>query len=69
MPNRPGCEVTELKPSTFHLHKGHVGLLACSGMLNVFFGDGDMRHIAHWRSVKHVDEFNKEGETEGDHHS
>ena len=48
------------------LHKGHVGLLACSGMLNGFFGEGDMRHIAHWRSVKHVDEFNEEDETEGE---
>ena len=48
------------------LHKGHVGLLACSGMLNGFFGQDDMRHIAHWRSVKHVDEFNEEGETEGE---
>jgi len=25
-----------------------------------------MRHIAHWRSVKYVDEFNEEGETEGE---
>ena len=48
------------------LHKGHVGLLACSGMLNGFFGEGEMRHIAHWRSVKHVDEFNEKGETEGE---
>ena len=24
------------------------------------------RHIAHWRSVKYVDEFNEEGETEGE---
>jgi hypothetical protein len=47
------------------LHKGH-GLLACSGMLNGFFGEGEMRHIAHWRSVKYVDEFNEEGETEGE---
>ena len=37
------------------------GLLACSGMLNGFFGEGEMRHIAHWRSVKYVDEFNEEG--------
>jgi hypothetical protein len=44
------------------LHKGHVGLLACSGMLNGFFGDGESRHIAHWRSVKYVDEFNEAGE-------
>ncbi len=48
------------------LHKGHVGLLACSGMLNGFFGEGERRHIAHWRSVKHIDEFNEEGETEGE---
>jgi hypothetical protein len=48
------------------LHKGHVGLLACSGMLNGFFGEGETRHIAHWRSVKHVDEFNEEGEAEGE---
>jgi hypothetical protein len=44
------------------LHKGAVGLLACSGMLNGSFGEGDTRHIAHWRSVKYVDEFNEEGE-------
>lgn len=48
------------------LHRGAVGLLACSGMLNGFFGEGEMRHIAHWRSVKYVDEFNEEGEEEGE---
>src|ERR1022692_333918 len=48
------------------LHKGHVGLLACSGMLNGFFGEGETRHIAHWRSVKYVDEFNEEGKSEGE---
>jgi hypothetical protein len=48
------------------LHKGHVGLLACSGMLNGFFGTGEMRHIAHWRAVKYVDEFNEEDEEEGE---
>jgi Uncharacterised methyltransferase family (DUF6094) len=48
------------------LHQGHVGLLACSGMLNGFFGEGEMRHIAHWRAVKYVDEFNEEGEQEGE---
>ncbi|PYV55453.1 MAG: hypothetical protein DMG97_40585 [Acidobacteria bacterium] len=48
------------------LHKGHVGLLACSGMLNGLFGEGDDRHIAHWRTVKHVDEFNEEGEEVGE---
>jgi hypothetical protein len=48
------------------LHKGHVGLLACSGMLNGFFGEGESRHIAHWRAVKHVDEFHEEGEQDGE---
>jgi hypothetical protein len=48
------------------LHQGHVGLLACSGMLNGFFGVGQQRHIAHWRTVKHVDEFHEEGEQEGE---
>jgi predicted RNA methylase len=48
------------------LHEGHVGLLACSGMLNGFFGQGEMRHIAHWRAVKYVDEVNEEGEQEGE---
>ena len=27
---------------------------------------GDVPHLAHWRSVKYVDEFNEEGETEGE---
>jgi len=45
---------------------GTVGLLACSGMLNGIFGEGEMRHIAHWRSVKHVDQFTEEGEEEGE---
>src|SRR5208337_3987379 len=40
--------------------------IACSGMLNGFFGEGETRHIAHWRSVKYVDEFNEEGEAEGE---
>jgi hypothetical protein len=35
-------------------------------MLNGFFGEGDMRHIAHWRAVKYLDEFNEEGEQEGE---
>ena len=35
-------------------------------MLNGFFGEGETRHIAHWRSVKYVDEFNEEGEAEGE---
>jgi hypothetical protein len=43
-----------------------VGLLACSGMLNGSFGEGESRHIAHWRSMKYVDEFHEEGEQEGE---
>ena len=37
------------------LHGGHVSLLATAGMLNGVFGQGEDRHIAHWRSVKIVD--------------
>lgn len=48
------------------LHQGHVGLLACSGKLNGIFGEGETRHIAHWRAVKYVDEFHEEGEEEGE---
>ena len=35
-------------------------------MLNGSFGEGETRHIAHWRSVKYVDEFNEESEAEGE---
>ena len=34
------------------LHAGHVGLLACSGLLNGVFGTGTQRHIAFWQAVK-----------------
>jgi SAM-dependent methyltransferase len=34
------------------LHGGHVGLLCTAGMLNGIFGEGESRHVAHWRSVK-----------------
>ena len=37
------------------LHGGHVGLLCTAGMLNGVFGEGEDRHIAHWRSVKTPD--------------
>ena len=37
------------------LHGGHVGLLCTAGMLNGVFGEGEERHIAHWRSVKFTD--------------
>jgi hypothetical protein len=33
------------------LHAGHVGLLACSGLLNGIFGSGDQRHISFSQAV------------------
>jgi hypothetical protein len=42
------------------LHGGHVGLLCTAGMLNGVFGQGDMRHLAHWQSVKLVDKTEEE---------
>lgn len=44
------------------LHGGHVGLLCTAGMLNGVFGDGENRHIAHWRSVKFTDHWEEEDE-------
>ncbi len=44
------------------LHGGHVGLLCTAGMLNGIFGEGDSRHIAHWRSVKFTDHWEEEEE-------
>jgi hypothetical protein len=42
------------------LHAGHVGLLACSGLLNGIFGSGDQRHIAFWQAVKLVERTEEE---------
>jgi Uncharacterised methyltransferase family (DUF6094) len=51
------------------LHGGHVGLLCTAGLLNGVFGDGEDRHIARWRSVKHVTTFvEQDGETQIIHH-
>jgi tRNA1(Val) A37 N6-methylase TrmN6 len=44
------------------LHGGHVGLLCTAGMLNGVFGEGEDRHIAHWRSVKFSDHWEEEQE-------
>jgi Uncharacterised methyltransferase family (DUF6094) len=44
------------------LHGGHVGLLCTAGMLNGVFGEGECRHIAHWRSVKFTDHWEEEEE-------
>jgi hypothetical protein len=42
------------------LHGGHVGLLCTARLLNGVFGQSGERHIARWRSVKHVNEFEEE---------
>jgi tRNA1(Val) A37 N6-methylase TrmN6 len=44
------------------LHGGHVGLLCTAGMLNGVFGEGENRHIAHWRSIKFTDRWEEEEE-------
>ncbi len=49
----PKEEMTTGRPIT-PLHGGHVGLLCTAGLLNGVFGTGGDRHIARWRSVKHV---------------
>ncbi len=52
----PHEDVASGQPIT-PLHGGHVGLLCTAGLLNGVFGQGDDRHIARWRSVKHVTTF------------
>jgi hypothetical protein len=42
------------------LHAGHVGLLACSGLLNGIFGSGDQRHVSCWQAVKVTDKTEEE---------
>jgi 16S rRNA G966 N2-methylase RsmD len=42
------------------LHSGHVGLLACSGLLNGIFGENQSRHIAFWQAVKVIDKTEEE---------
>ena len=44
------------------LHGGPVGLLCTAGMLNGVFGEGQDRHIAHWRSVKFTDHWEEQEE-------
>jgi tRNA1(Val) A37 N6-methylase TrmN6 len=44
------------------LHKGHVGLLCTSGLLNGVFGSGEDTHVAYWESVKVVDRIEEEGD-------
>ena len=64
----PHDDVATGRPIT-PLHGGHVGLLCTAGLLNGVFGEGEHRHIARWRSVKHVTTFIEEdGEAEIIHH-
>jgi hypothetical protein len=64
----PRDDVATGRPIT-PLHGGHVGLLCTAGLLNGVFGDGEDRHIARWRSVKHVTTFvEQEGDAEIIHH-
>lgn len=64
----PNHDIATGRPIT-PLHGGHVGLLCTAGLLNGVFGDGEDRHIARWRSVKHVTTFvEQEGDAEVIHH-
>jgi predicted RNA methylase len=64
----PREDVATGRPIT-PLHGGHVGLLCTAGLLNGIFGEGEDRHIARWRSVKHVTTFVEEdGNTQIIHH-
>src|SRR5215470_1305710 len=44
------------------LHGGHVGLLCTAGMLNGGFGQGELRHVAHWQSRKYTQTWTEEDE-------
>src|SRR5262244_1052509 len=44
------------------LHGGHVGLLCTAGMLNGVFGEGELRHVAHWQSRKYTQTWSEEDE-------
>lgn len=64
----PHDEIATGRPIT-PLHGGHVGLLCTAGLLNGVFGYGEDRHIARWRSVKHVTTFvEQDGDDEIIHH-
>lgn len=64
----PNDDVATGRPIT-PLHGGHVGLLCTADLLNGVFGEGEDRHIARWRSVKHVTTFvEQERDAEVIHH-
>ncbi len=45
------------------LHKGHVGILCTSGLLNGQFGERKDTHVAYWESVKVVDRTEEEDDS------
>ncbi|MCZ2079326.1 MAG: class I SAM-dependent methyltransferase [Bryobacterales bacterium] len=45
------------------LHRGHVGILCTSGLLNGQFGDESDTHVAYWESVKVVDRTEEEDDS------
>src|ERR1035437_3904078 len=47
------------------LHRGHVGLLCTSSLLNGRFGQGRDLHLSFWESVKVVDKVEEEGASPG----
>ncbi len=64
----PHDDIATGRPIT-PLHGGHVGLLCTAGLLNGVFGEDNDRHIARWRSVKHVTTFVEEdGDAQIVHH-
>ena len=64
----PHDDIATGRPIT-PLHGGHVGLLCTAGLLNGVFGEGVDRHIARWRSVKHVTTFvEDDGDAQIVHH-
>src|SRR4029077_3204477 len=55
-PDRVMCEAG-------HSRRCMADMLLCTaGMLNGIFGEGENRHIAHWRSVKFTDHWEEEDE-------
>ena len=49
----PKLEIVGGRPLT-PLHGGHVAIVATAGMINGVFGEGEEKHIARWRPVKHT---------------
>ena len=47
------------------LHRGHVGLLCTSSLLNGRFGQGRDIHLSFWESVKVVDKVEEDGASPG----